>query len=142
MAALDYAAVPIYARLMPIESGEDQAIPKEGGISSNSSGSSLAVGDRSRTRPGSLNLSNILISSAINIPNTLDTSSSPRSSSSALLSTRDPLALQLMTYNFRRFVSRVGFLFWIMDKIEEIVMWRKGWVHTVPWIFGYGFICE
>jgi len=20
-------------------------------------------------------------------------------------------------------------------------MWRKGWTHTVPWIFGYGFVC-
>ena len=138
MAALDYAPVPIYASLMPVESGSSQINQGDAKTSPNSLQPLSIARDSSHTRPGSLNLSNILISSAVNIPNT---SPSPRGSSGALLSTRDSLALQLLTNNFRRFVSRVGSLFWIIDRVEEIIMWRKGWTHTVPWILGYGLIC-
>ncbi|KAF8340631.1 Peroxin/Dysferlin domain-containing protein, partial [Cantharellus anzutake] len=46
-----------------------------------------------------------------------------------------------MTYNSRRFMSRVGFVFWTTDRIEEIVMWRKGWTHTLPWVIVYVLIC-
>ncbi|KAI6123391.1 hypothetical protein EDD16DRAFT_1566085 [Pisolithus croceorrhizus] len=68
---------------------------------------------------------------------------SPRSgqSSQMLLSTRDPLSLPIVTNNFRRFVARVGPVFWLQDRIEEIILWKKGWKRTVVWLAAYGFIC-
>ncbi|KAI6128775.1 integral peroxisomal membrane peroxin-domain-containing protein [Pisolithus croceorrhizus] len=69
--------------------------------------------------------------------------SSPRSgqSSQTLLSTRDPLSFPIVTSNFRRFVARVGPVFWLQDRIEEIILWKKGWKRTVVWLAAYGFIC-
>jgi hypothetical protein len=58
-----------------------------------------------------------------------------------LTSQREPLSLQLMTNNFRRFVARIGPVFWVQDRIEEIMYWRKP-VWTLTWIVGWGLICE
>jgi len=58
------------------------------------------------------------------------------------LSTHDPLSLSTMTTNFRRFVAKVGPLFWLQDRIEEIILWKKGWKRTTVWLAAYGFICE
>lgn len=57
------------------------------------------------------------------------------------LSTHDPLSLSTMTTNFRRFVAKVGPLFWLQDRIEEIILWKKGWKRTTVWLAAYGFIC-
>ena len=46
-----------------------------------------------------------------------------------------------MTANFRRFVSRVGPIFWLQDRIEEIILWKKGWKRTAVWLAAYGFFC-
>jgi hypothetical protein len=59
----------------------------------------------------------------------------------ALLSTRDPLSLPLMTANFRRFVSKVGLVFWLQDRVEEVVLWKKGWKRTAVWLAAYAFLC-
>jgi len=59
----------------------------------------------------------------------------------ALLSSRDPLSIQIMTVNFRRFVSRVGPIFWLQDRVEEIIMWRRGWMLTSTWMALYAFLC-
>lgn len=61
---------------------------------------------------------------------------------SQLLSTRDPLSVPTTTVNFRRFASRVGPMFWLQDRIEEIVTWRKGWKVTVMWMVAYSFLCR
>src|SRR6266545_3177143 len=45
-----------------------------------------------------------------------------------LLSSKDPLSLPIMTNNFKRFVVAVGPVFWLQDRIEEIVLWKKGWL--------------
>src|SRR6266478_5665619 len=37
-----------------------------------------------------------------------------------LLSTKDPLSLPIMSANFKRFVTCVGPVFWIQDRLEEI----------------------
>ncbi|KAI6044749.1 hypothetical protein EDC04DRAFT_2865675 [Pisolithus marmoratus] len=68
---------------------------------------------------------------------------SPRSgqTSQTLLSARDPLSLPIVSNNFRRFVARVGPVFWLQDRIEEIILWKKGWKRTVVWLAAYGFIC-
>ncbi|KAH7910828.1 Peroxin/Dysferlin domain-containing protein [Hygrophoropsis aurantiaca] len=70
------------------------------------------------------------------------TSSNPRPVAPAqLLSTRDPLSIPITTVNFRRFVSKVGPVFWLQDRIEEILMWKKGWKATCVWIAAYAFLC-
>ncbi|KAI5986170.1 hypothetical protein EDD15DRAFT_2299353 [Pisolithus albus] len=69
------------------------------------------------------------------------TSSRSGQPSQTFLSTRDPLSLPIVTNNFRRFVAKVGPVFWLQDRIEEIILWKKGWKRTVVWLFAYGFIC-
>ena len=59
----------------------------------------------------------------------------------ALLSARDPLSVPIMTANFRRFVSKVGPVFWLQDRVEEIILWKKGWKRTTVWLAVYGFFC-
>ncbi|KAG1841911.1 integral peroxisomal membrane peroxin-domain-containing protein [Suillus subalutaceus] len=71
----------------------------------------------------------------------IPTSASPRKSSTALLSTRDPLSIPITTVNFRRFVARVGPVFWLQDRVEEVLMWRCGWKYTGVWIASYAFLC-
>ncbi|KAK0487911.1 integral peroxisomal membrane peroxin-domain-containing protein [Armillaria novae-zelandiae] len=58
-----------------------------------------------------------------------------------LLSVKDPLSLAIMSANFRRFVSKVGPVFWLQDRVEEIVLWRRGWKVTSTWIAVYAFLC-
>ncbi|KAF5317834.1 hypothetical protein D9619_012638 [Psilocybe cf. subviscida] len=58
-----------------------------------------------------------------------------------LLSSRDPLSVPIMTVNFKRFVSIVGPIFWVQDRIEEIVFWKRGWRRTAVWMAVYAFIC-
>ncbi|KAF8639057.1 hypothetical protein AX17_001753 [Amanita inopinata Kibby_2008] len=58
-----------------------------------------------------------------------------------LLSIKDPLSVPIMSANFRRFVSCVGPVFWLQDRVEEIIMWRKGWKVTCAWMTAYGFFC-
>ncbi|KAH0826222.1 hypothetical protein J3R83DRAFT_5680 [Lanmaoa asiatica] len=84
--------------------------------------------------PASISPTTSIIASAIAAPN-------PRVPSNTLLSTRDPLSVPIMTANFRRFVSKVGPLFWLQDRIEEIILWKKGWKRTAVWLAAYGFFC-
>ncbi|TEB22947.1 hypothetical protein FA13DRAFT_1640431 [Coprinellus micaceus] len=58
-----------------------------------------------------------------------------------LLSTKDPLSLPIMSNNFRRFVAKVGPVFWVQDRVEEILLWRKGWRVTGTWMAVYAFLC-
>jgi hypothetical protein len=87
------------------------------------------------------NFSQVLLSSAISLP--ANAPSAPRASKGApkLLSTRDPLSIPITTVNFKRFVSKAGPVFWLQDRVEEIVMWRKGWKFTSVWMAGYAFLC-
>lgn len=69
---------------------------------------------------------------------------SPReiSEGNKLLSNRDSLSIQITTANFRRFVSRSGPVFWFQDRVEEIILWRRGWCYTTAWACAYTFLCE
>ncbi|KAJ3798752.1 integral peroxisomal membrane peroxin-domain-containing protein [Lentinula aff. detonsa] len=58
-----------------------------------------------------------------------------------LLSNKDPLSIQVTSVNFKRFIERVGPVFWLQDRIEEIVCWRRGWKLTGTWLAVYGFLC-
>ena len=108
--------------------------------------------NRSNSTPGSPSLSvlpQLLLSSALPGGPTITglsaapppTSLSPHSTGS-LLSSKDPLSVPILTVNFRRFVSCVGPVFWLQDRIEEIVTWKKGWKVTCSWLSAYGFFCE
>ncbi|KAJ3511622.1 hypothetical protein NLJ89_g3990 [Agrocybe chaxingu] len=58
-----------------------------------------------------------------------------------LMSSKDPLSLPIMTTNFKRFVTVIGPVFWLQDRIEEIMLWKRGWPRTAVWIAAYAFIC-
>lgn len=70
-----------------------------------------------------------------------DKSNKRKTSQQPLLSVKDPLSLAIMSANFRRFVSKVGPVFWLQDRVEEIVMWRRGWKVTSTWIAACAFLC-
>ncbi|KIK43400.1 hypothetical protein CY34DRAFT_81842 [Suillus luteus UH-Slu-Lm8-n1] len=84
-------------------------------------------------------LSTLLLNTSF--PASIPTSASPRKSNTTLLSTRDPLSIPITTVNFRRFVARVGPVFWLQDRVEEVLMWRCGWKYTGVWIVSYAFLC-
>ena len=85
-----------------------------------------------------LSISNLLLSSTLHFPQPPPTS--PRDGV-RLLSTLEPLSLQATTVNFRRFVSKSGSIFWLQDRIEEVLMWRKGGKVTLTWMAIYTFLC-
>ncbi|KAH7341656.1 integral peroxisomal membrane peroxin-domain-containing protein [Rhizoctonia solani] len=62
-------------------------------------------------------------------------------SNGKLLSNRDSLSIQITTANFRRFVSRSGPVFWFQDRVEEIILWKRGWCYTASWGCAYVFLC-
>ena len=59
-----------------------------------------------------------------------------------LLSSRDPISIPVMTTNFKRFVSVIGPVFWLQDRIEEIMLWKRGWLRTTVWMASYAFLCS
>ncbi|TFK64178.1 hypothetical protein BDN72DRAFT_861568 [Pluteus cervinus] len=58
-----------------------------------------------------------------------------------LLSNKDPLSIPTTTNNFKRFVARVGPVFWVQDRIEEVLFWRRGWKVTGVWMVFYTLLC-
>ncbi|EJC98532.1 uncharacterized protein FOMMEDRAFT_114364 [Fomitiporia mediterranea MF3/22] len=57
------------------------------------------------------------------------------------MSTRELLSLPTTTTHFRRFAAKSGPIWWLQDRIEEILMWKKGWKVTTAWMMTYAFIC-
>ena len=94
-----------------------------------------------RTSNTSMNLTQAVLTSALSVSSS-PAPSSPRKTAGKLLSTRDQLSIPITAVNFRRFVSRSGSVFWLQDRIEEIVMWRKGWRVTGAWMGAYAFLCK
>lgn len=85
------------------------------------------------------NLPTMLLASTAGI-STSGTFSAQRGSGT-LISTRDPLSIPITTVNFRRFVAKVGPIFWLQDRIEEILTWKRGWKVTTVWMSVYAFLC-
>lgn len=83
------------------------------------------------------------------LPSTLPSKASPGAPLPApamgkirvLSSQRETLALPAMTNNFRRFVARCGTIFWVEDRVEEVMYWRKP-IWTWSWMLLWGFICK
>jgi hypothetical protein len=86
------------------------------------------------------NLPSILLASAAVVPTPGNFSG--QQGSGNLISTRGPLSIPVTTANFRRFVPKVGPVFWLLDRIEEILMWKKGWKVTTVWMAVYAFLCQ
>ncbi|EKM51769.1 uncharacterized protein PHACADRAFT_262101 [Phanerochaete carnosa HHB-10118-sp] len=93
------------------------------------------------TAKSGFSLQQALLSSTFQLP--ANAPSAPRATKGTpkLLSTRDPLSIPITTANFRRFVAKVGPVFWLQDRLEEIVMWRRGWKYTAVWMCAYAFLC-
>ncbi|KAG6827470.1 hypothetical protein H0H87_004728 [Tephrocybe sp. NHM501043] len=58
-----------------------------------------------------------------------------------LLTTKEPLSLPITTANFKRFVAKSGPIFWLQDRVEEVVLWKRGWRVTAVWMAVYAFLC-
>ncbi|KAI0051418.1 hypothetical protein FA95DRAFT_1602669 [Auriscalpium vulgare] len=86
------------------------------------------------------NLPGLLLASTLQIPANAPSSGNPRNVSQ-LLSTRDPLSVPITTANGRRFIGKIGPVFWLQDRIEEILMWRNGWRMTTACMAAYAFLC-
>ncbi|OCH84108.1 hypothetical protein OBBRIDRAFT_764704 [Obba rivulosa] len=150
MATLDYVDVPPCATRLQTNVPIEDIRPTPKIVTP------LPRPERSHTRSASLpsnlsptsptkvafNLPQVLLSSALQLP--ANAPATPRDGgkgATRLLTTRDPLSIPITTVNFRRFVSKSGPAFWLQDRLEEIVMWRKGQKYTVVWMAVYAFIC-
>jgi len=145
MTIFDYVDIPACATVVPreVKNRPDEKIqtslpPLSHSTDDPASPSSPQGNTPTRSVFG--NLPGLLLASSLQIP-TNASSENPRNVSQ-LLSTRDPLSVPITTANFRRFISKIGPVFWLQDRIEEIVTWRKGWKITVMWMAAYSFLCE
>ncbi|RPD62672.1 hypothetical protein L226DRAFT_458932 [Lentinus tigrinus ALCF2SS1-7] len=151
MATMDYVEVPSYAtRLRSERPGNDlrpapkilTSLPRP--EHSPVRASPASAQPMSPSKASGTNLTSMLLSSALQLP--ANAPSTPRMYGTSkgaprLLSTRDPLSVPITTVNFRRFVSKAGPIFWLQDRIEEIVLWKKSQKYTLVWMAAYAFIC-
>lgn len=145
MTIFDYVEIPACAAIVPPETinrpdTNVHTSPPPASHATDDPVSPSSAQGNTPTRTVFKNLPGLLLSSTIPIATNVF-SENPRNVPQ-LLSTRDPLSVPTTTVNFRRFVSRVGPLFWLQDRIEEIVTWRKGWKVTVMWMIAYSFLCQ
>jgi len=145
MTIFDYVDIPACATVLPPEANNRpdtkvQTSPPPASHATDDPASPSSAQGNTPTRAVFKNLPGLLLTSTLQIP-TNALNENPRNVSQ-LLSTRDPLSVPTTTVNFRRFVSRVGPVFWLQDRIEEIVTWRKGWKVTVIWTIAYSFFCQ
>lgn len=153
MATLDYVEVPSYAtRLRSTDSHHDlrpapkvvTTLPRPEHSPVRSASPMPMTQPMSPTKTGS-NLTSMLLTSALQLPT--NAPSTPhtygaKKGAPRLLSTRDPLSIPITTTNFRKFVAKSGPVFWLQDRIEEIILWKRGWKYTVVWMAAYAFLCE
>ncbi|CAK9785624.1 unnamed protein product [Cutaneotrichosporon oleaginosum] len=88
----------------------------------------------------STNVSDLVLSSLLpaNLPKL--PSNHPPGRARELTSQREGLGLNVMSNNFRRFVTKVGPIFWLQDRVEEVLFWQKpSW--TWAWLLTWTFIC-
>ncbi|KAG8993086.1 hypothetical protein FRB93_002098 [Tulasnella sp. JGI-2019a] len=91
------------------------------------------------------NISSILLSHALSalpvIPANLNNGQIRKPGDETLASAKDPLSLPIMSANFRRFIGKCQFIFWLQDRAEEVVFWRKGQLYTGAFMCAYTFFC-
>ena len=152
MATMEYVEIPSYATRLdasPPRSSARQGSristtpPKsEPGVVSPSSPRSTP---QSPGRQG-FNISSAILASGLSIP-----SPTPRNTRKVdgklgadanLLRTREPLSLPTTTAHFRRSAAKSGPIFWFQDRVEEVLMWKKGHKVTFAWMGAIAFLCE
>lgn len=143
MTIFDYVDIPACAAVVPPEANNRpdtnvHTSPPPASHATDDPVSPSSAQANTPTRTVFKNLPGLLLTS---LPIAIDVFNGNPRNVSQLLSTRDPLSVHTTTVNFRRFVSRVGPLFWLQDRIEEIVTW-KGWKGTVMWMIAYSFLCQ
>ncbi|CDO69912.1 hypothetical protein BN946_scf184884.g71 [Trametes cinnabarina] len=151
MATLDYVDVPACAIRLRSDQPNKDIYPASKVVtflprpdhSPVRSTSSPIVQPTSPSKTGA-NITSMLLSSALQMPT--NAPSTPRMHDAKkgalrLLSTRDPLSIPITTVNFRRFVAKSGPIFWLQDRVEEIVLWKRSWKYTLVWMAGYAFLC-
>ena len=139
---MDYVDVPTAANRLPPKDAQPTQPPPRTQTSVKPVHSSTISTEPTATAPAKTMLSNLpalLLASTAGIP--ASGNFSGQRGSGTLLSTRDPLSIPITTVNFRRFVSKVGPIFWLQDRIEEVLMWKRGWKVTTVWMAVYVFFC-
>ncbi|KAG8936400.1 hypothetical protein FRC02_002624 [Tulasnella sp. 418] len=157
----DYVEIPPYASLIPeYEETEQSSLklsPSSLGLSTKQlplASSSLPASPSNaplspRQVPGTpsstngifSNFSSMVVNQALaSLPSPLPAQSTQRRNAQ-LLSAKDPLSIPITSANFRRFIAKCGFVFWLQDRGEEIIMWRRGWKYTSAWMAVYAFLC-
>ncbi|KAG6808953.1 hypothetical protein H0H92_002254 [Tricholoma furcatifolium] len=58
-----------------------------------------------------------------------------------LLTNKEALSIPITTVNFKRFVAKSTSIWWMQDRVEEVVMWQRGWRVTGCWMAAYAFFC-
>ena len=141
MSIFDYVDIPAGATIVPPEAKNHTDSKSHTSLppASHATGDSAPPSTNTPTRTIFGNLPDLLLSSTLQIPTNVS-SENPRNVSQ-LLSTRDPLSVPTTTVNFRRFISKISPVFWLQDRIEEVVTWKKGWKVTTMWMIAYSFIC-
>lgn len=149
MATIDYVEIPAAATRLQASNASDNgdlrpamkvvtSLPHPEKVPRSTAVAAPTVA--SPTKSG-FNFQQALLSSTLHLPANAPATPRAAKGTPKLLSTRDPLSIPITTVNFRRFVSKVGPVFWLQDRMEEIVMWRKGWKYTAVWICAYTFLC-
>ena len=143
LCTMDYVDIPPVANRLPPGDGRPTHPQPPTPASANPSCTPVPFTEPATPSPTKTmfgNLPAMLLASTAGIP-TSDNFSGQRDSG-PLVSTRDPLSIPIISVNFRRFVSKVGPLFWLQDRIEEILMWKRGWKVTTVWMAVYTFLCQ
>ena len=142
-APMDYVDIPSVANRLSPKDGRPTQLPLHIQTSVNPVDPSASPTEPATPAPAKTMLGNLpamLLASTAGIPTSGNLSGQRHSG--ALISTRDPLSIPITTANFRRFVSKVGPIFWLQDRIEEILMWKKGSKATIAWMAVYAFFCQ
>nr|XP_018265564.1 uncharacterized protein I303_01934 [Kwoniella dejecticola CBS 10117]OBR87722.1 hypothetical protein I303_01934 [Kwoniella dejecticola CBS 10117] len=134
---------------------ESTALPNFPPTSSSSNNASTvnpkkAGGGITKSMSLSTNVSDLLLSTLLpaNLPKLPPSAIGPSSAKKGaginmpreLSTQREGLSLPLVSNNFRRFMTRVGPIFWLQDRIEEVLFWRKP-IWTWAWMMLWTFIC-
>ncbi|KIO20644.1 hypothetical protein M407DRAFT_29751 [Tulasnella calospora MUT 4182] len=145
-----YVDVPVYA--LPLHAEDSAPLPFTPPTSSSPHPPSPGTSDPmsptspkdSVSSPSRFNISSMLLSQALgSLPTPPPTNGQNvrQGGGQTLMSAKDALSIPIMSANFRRFIGKCGPVFWLQDRVEEVVMWRKGTAYTVSWMAAYAFFC-
>jgi hypothetical protein len=131
----DYLALPDGASLLNSSPPQSVSLPNPPNVSAATPSSPSS---RRVSGGANFNFANNVLAQVINLPTPPEGFSSPPST---LMTLKDSLSIPITTSNFRRFVGRSNAAFWIIDRVEEILLWRRGWKYTSSFISGYLLLC-